>query len=227
MNDVQILGPTIGFSVPDSCDSWVYSAGASCFGQGSCNNTNFMPQFNPLTGSGVGQLNTPNLGLIQRQSWYNCGPDGSAYGANGLMDLVNHTQTLNSVAPYISYPNVNVQMIEFIAHIRLRDLSDFFAKLPPVRGVLLRFQITVNQGYFTVVKSSSTNAYGTDISVPPVLAVAATASPALSLVASQFASTNPVMIANSFGSAVAAAGNVTVPAITAGAAVAAQVLAVP
>jgi hypothetical protein len=115
-----------------------------------------------------------NLGLLQRQKWLVFGIVGPAgtYGAlNATGDASANKATLLAGASvgttndglntifqsYVQNTDQNRAII-FDAVIRLKDVCDFFAKCPLLKGSTMRIYLNTNQTYFTL------NAYGHAIS---------------------------------------------------------------
>ena len=208
LNDCQILGPSLGFAL-DSHDSWCFpltdstAPTRSPFGQGSCNNSNYINRIvNSAVGAvGIQQLNNGNIGFATRQGWLN-NPfvstgteDLTLYGGNNLLTDDNRTNTLG---PKITYNATNTAIcIEYQAIIRLKDLpSDFFAKCPPLKSANFRFSFNVNNCNFVVTKqkgAGGTNAFG-----PTMICTAN--DPDLRLTTPPSSPTCPIMIASCYGS---------------------------
>ena len=152
LDDVKTVGPSIGYA-PDSESSWVFNnAGNTCFGRGSCNNSNFDGQFNGASSYGANSAMAGNKGLIGRQ--LNDQPVLVGNGANLLSDAGRMATVLqNRVVKTAQYLALYIT-----ATIRLKDIANLFEKFPIVRGATFKFTINVNQSSFQVSKTRGTTA---------------------------------------------------------------------
>lgn len=173
VSDVKKYGDVIGFSLDNACSA-TWSAGANASGDGTSNN-----RLSPANLTAPNAISAPNWrtqldennvnsGFYERQK--NKALDlqpavgtitaGSGWGAN---PGITSTALANQVAKsYLTSSAVagagNVWQWVIIATIRLRDLSDFFDKIPLLRGVFLRATINYNSvvGTITTVAAGPT-----------------------------------------------------------------------
>lgn len=206
-SDVKKYGDVIGFAL-DTPASATFSAGASASGDGTSNN-----RFNSINQTTAGNINAPNWrtqldegavnsGLFERQKSkaFDLQPAiggitaGSGWGANPGLST---TAGANTIAKsYMTSSGVagvgNVWQWVIIATIRMRDLCDFFDKIPLLRGVFLRATVNYNSVLGTI----------TTVAVGP--SMVQTSLTQLS------GRTNPLMVASS------AFGNPSNPAVAGG-----------
>jgi hypothetical protein len=92
----------------------------------------------------VGNPNSFNEGMAKRQSWYNYQPSNSQ--GEGLVNSATSCQkvlrsfcddNLNQVDGSVSW--------QVYAKLRLKDLADFFEKMPLLKGSTIRFYLNTNQ----------------------------------------------------------------------------------
>lgn len=172
-SDVKKYGDVMGFSLDNACSA-TWSAGASSSGDGTSNNR--LSQSNLTAANTVAATNwrttldegTVNSGFYERQK--NKALDlqpaigainvGTGWGAN---PGINTTALANQVAKsYLTSSAVagvgNVWQWVIVATIRMRDLCDFFDKIPLLRGVFLRATVNYNSvlGTITTVAAGPT-----------------------------------------------------------------------
>lgn len=116
------------------------------------------PQFNPddLTGTnmpfyyqGTASTNTDitqdssyNVGLLKRQQYLNF----NSYYSPLNQDLIYPTSTCNSIYKNFATQTVSGSIVwNIFAKLRLKDLADFFDKMPLLKGATIRFYINTNQ----------------------------------------------------------------------------------
>jgi hypothetical protein len=123
----------------------------------------------PATISSSSKLQCVNLGLLQRQRWLNFGIKvdtpatyqalsitGDAQTRKGVL-LASSTSTagalaasgLNQVFMAYTRETATTRAIVMNAIIRLKDVADFFAKTPLLKGSTMRLYLNTNQTYFT------------------------------------------------------------------------------
>ncbi len=174
--DVQRkYGAAVGFEQIDNASSFRYSAGASASGNGITNNV-----VTPISSTYATNLEGANLGLYQRlyNTAYN--PAG---GLNGLT-IQNASTTYNTNVGQNFYTTTGsgastIFAFHVLATIRLRDVCDFFNKVPMLKKGFFRFIIGYN-----ACQSMSIAAVNT-----PTLIMAA--NPTL------IGNTNPIMVPSS------------------------------
>jgi hypothetical protein len=144
-NDLDTIAPTIGFS-PDDSNSWGYvpaGAAPTPFGHGSVNNNNLPGSFIPSKGYLANQLARGNRGLIKRQ-------ESTCVSIPGTTSALT-TETLQSTSMnQVVKKTATYQSMYIMAYIRLRDIHDFFQKIPILKGSTLLFEITTNQSVFQI-----------------------------------------------------------------------------
>ena len=153
----------------------------------------------PATISSNSKAQCVNHGLAQRQKWLVFGTGVAVAGTlsddtNRVSLLGSNTAGLNDI--FQSYIQVTGpagaetgRAIVFDAVIRLKDVCDFFGKMPLVKGSTIRIYLNTNQTYFTV------NAYGNTIAADGTVTPGslALASPPVILGGG---ATNPIMLSS-------------------------------
>lgn len=159
VDDVQKWGPSVGF-VPDSSGSYTYSTAAATGGDGYSNNrngpdsTNFAAPDAYNAGFRVRQLQTTGWGKQANSSTIGYGSlptINSVAGAVGIAKNYFAADTGSGANAIYSYV--------IVLQIRLKDICDFFDKLPLIRGGGIR--LIINYNAFTVSVTTtlaSTNA---------------------------------------------------------------------
>lgn len=168
---------------PDSEASFLYNAGTSLTGNGFSNNTAFESGATQLFTTAV-PLQKTNDGLRRRLEQTSCPVGG--YGALGVMTTA--AQSNNVRKTYHTNDGgsgaARIYTWYIMATIRLRDVHDFFDKMPLSRGVQMRFRINYNSARVvqtcttsgtTQIQTSVTQLSGQ--TVPFMLASAATTQP--------------------------------------------------
>lgn len=144
--DVKKIGDIIGF-YPDNSSTFQYQNGAAATaqGNGSSNNRNYFAGPQPVTSWTNNQTPKGNEGMNMRQqnyafSWTNTATQILTEANGKLMakDYYSHTAGSEYHYWYI------------MATIRLKDIHDFFDKMPLVKGAYLRFNINVNTSKHTL-----------------------------------------------------------------------------
>lgn len=147
-DSVNKWGDAIGFC-PDSAGSFRWSAGASADGDGISNNRVYKDWSNaPLWSSEMDQVNEGFLRRLKNNGIdLGVNPAGVGYGAIPNMVAVGSANTIrkNHFTNSGSGSSANgVYQWNLLATIRLKDLCDFFDKMPLVKGAFLRFTINYN-----------------------------------------------------------------------------------
>jgi hypothetical protein len=143
-DDLIKYGSSLLFS-PDNAGSSSYSAGASANGDGTSNNV-----VNPIQAITYGtQLENTNTGFLKRlqNTSYSLITGRLGYGGN---TEINTVALANQVGK--NYVNINgaglaaaaVWQWNILATIRLKDVADFFNKMPLVKGASLRIVLNYN-----------------------------------------------------------------------------------
>jgi hypothetical protein len=103
----------------------------------------------------IGNVSSINEGMLKRQSWYNFNPSNYSF-CNG-QNLVNSGDLNNNI--YRSQLSPQSKAGSYVwtvyAKLRLKDLADFFEKMPLLKGSTIRFYINTNQAItqFSVVNT--------------------------------------------------------------------------
>jgi hypothetical protein len=141
---------------PDSAASMAWSAGTAARGDGTSNNSAY--DFAAKTFAATEPIQRSNLGLRTRLE--NTSHTGTnAYG--GIPTMVTEAQCDQVGKSYYTNDGgaaaARIYSWKILATIRLKDLADFFDKIPLVRGVQLRFTINYNsaRSLITVAGASS------------------------------------------------------------------------
>jgi hypothetical protein len=147
-NDLETVGPSIGF-YPDDAKSWAYAQNrVTAFGHGSVNNNNFVSPIIPSLGWQTNQLRRGNSGFLKRQ-------DATSVSIPGTTSALT-TETLQGTSVNnVVKKNLRYQSLYIMAEIRLKDLHDYFAKIPLMKGSVYRFVFTTNQSSFQIQKSGT------------------------------------------------------------------------
>lgn len=140
----------------------------------------------PIEYDGLGTEFKYNEGMLKRQQYNNYNP----FINNNGQSLVNNQGTTNTV-----YRN-SLQVSEagnlawsVYAKLRLKDLADFFEKMPLLKGSTIRFYINTNQSQVVFnIRPTSTDADDGSILVPNLNIISSTTTGGL---------TNPLMLASS------------------------------
>ena len=122
---------------PDSHSSYFYNNGASPRGGGVSNNT-----ITPVAAYNVAIPQQPNIGFLRRLYNTNVQAGASGVAVNPLMALADLRSVRRSQAT-VTNPLITIQSL---ATIRLKDISDFCAKLPLLKGAYLRLTLGMNTG---------------------------------------------------------------------------------
>lgn len=175
LDSVLTVGSQIGFAI-DTAPSWYYVNGASLVGCGSTNNdddvfsTNCAQVYQGISG---------NIGFTRRQ--LNNLFSSSQTGVTALLggnwsSVASQVQRSFTVKSLVATPaGYYAQSWNILATLRLKDLTDFFEKLPLVRGAFIKMYLYLNQSLTTlhVAGNASPSGYpagsmwctGTDIQV--------------------------------------------------------------
>jgi hypothetical protein len=152
--DVSVLGVSLGFW-PDTSLALAYCpTTATVHGIGVCNNQNL-----PVAGGAVsGSWNTYetfNQGLYKRQQFINMDPEGLTNLVSGSawstlmskdnMKLMYKSYVYNKVNGTGAGSGFGVIQHQVIASIRLRDLHDFWEKIPLAKGLFFKLTLNLNQ----------------------------------------------------------------------------------
>ena len=141
MSTVDTLGSTLGI-YPDTTTAWSYNdAEIDSYGNGIRNNE--IDQAGVLFVSEAYWGEPSNKGALKRRlsTSFSSALRGSRIKATG-----NNTQELTNYTAHTD----NYQAYYTTMIIRLRDVSDFFAKMPMTKGFYARLTINLNLGSFAI-----------------------------------------------------------------------------
>jgi hypothetical protein len=145
VDDLVIIGTQIGFA-KDSSQSWSYQAVASLEGQGSTNNSDNIVQ---TTFSNLYVGTSGNIGFAKRQleiTFSNTQVGVSTLlGGNWASVSSTYQKNFTTKSAVASSGGYYQQSWNILATWRLKDLADFFEKLPLVRGAYIKMYINLNQ----------------------------------------------------------------------------------
>lgn len=170
-NDLQKYGDLIGFW-PDTADTFEYSAAAGANGIGFTNNAVIIPFYysdvnfyeNYLSPNG-------NDGMKKRLRSTGFIP-GTTFPSSATLNTVSRANA-SGKSHFSDNGGAGAARIYYwviLATIRLKDLSDFFAKLPPVRGAFFRMIINYNSASFVVTSTGAVdNPHTLTTSIPNML----------------------------------------------------------
>lgn len=147
--DVRKNGPGIGF-YPDSTDSFGWQAAASTSGVGVTNNSNYVPVQTVANSYATYKGTVGNRGLFERQK-YISKQFGLTAGADTMSQFMIQSDAQSVGDNTYVRDTVNFSHVwNVMATIRLKDMHDFFDKMPLVKGAYLRFIINVNTATHTI-----------------------------------------------------------------------------
>jgi len=171
--DLRKNGPTIGFH-PDTSTSYHYATGATAYltGVGLCNNEIYTA-VDGTTYSNAGQKPEANQGLKARldnvidYTTYSLATAGAnndgGLNTTTIKQVMSATQAKNAGFNIFTDDggavNTRVYSLHIMAHIRLKDVADFFEKLPIIRAPFLKLTIGYNgvsSQTITYTKATST-----------------------------------------------------------------------
>lgn len=115
-----------------------------------------------------------NYGFYKRMQFCNFDPTVSPY--SDFITTANTQTVLKNYYANLGADNAAYKAWFVMARIRLKDISDFFAKLPLVRGSYIKITLNINTGSQTLVATDMAAAAGT----PAGTSLVATAAPILS-----------------------------------------------
>lgn len=147
-------GSQLGF-YPDSETSWKYSNAVSASGHGSQNNRPSSSLASIITNT-YDNRTSGNYGLFQRQLTTNMVID-AADGSNLLTSNNNLRTEFTSHQEKIRVANTGTRdynALFITAIVRLKDLCDFFDKMPLTRGFYARLIINLNLGNLTIAQAA-------------------------------------------------------------------------
>jgi hypothetical protein len=106
------------------------------------NPQNFVAPETPILFNGQGTRYKFNQGFLNRQKYNNYNPFANNNGQN----FINNQETCNTVyRNAMQTSNQNNYSWQVYAKLRLKDLADFFEKMPLLKGSTIRFYINTNQ----------------------------------------------------------------------------------
>ena len=162
LDDVEKYGTLLGF-YPDNVTSFDYGSqnAVDVSGHGVLNNRN-LPQFPADVYTYGDAINTEhNCGFFKRQK-YTTAPNPATTPLSYFTNTANYTVVGNNYFMVGTGTNTASKFWFVLATIRLKDISDFFAKIPLSKGLYLRFIINYNQPTHTIAVTTNGGAI-TDI----------------------------------------------------------------
>jgi hypothetical protein len=197
--DIRKLNASIFFNPPTD-DSWIWSPGVrTSFGVGLCDNNNFPQTVGHTYGECGARPYRGNQGFLETQKAMvgsfavpsDLNYDAGISSAPNTAIMLNATQTSQYVNKNRDVAGCHIK--QFMACIRMKDIHDFFGKLPLLRMATMRLVLNINNSSFVVTKSAAAAAFNPSLLVAtgPVLSLAQAPSLANG--------TNPMMIASCFG----------------------------
>jgi hypothetical protein len=146
-NDQIKYGPSCGF-FKDTATSVAYSGAAAANGDGLSNNRVYL-QPAVVANTAVFTGSALNSGYVQRLLYT---ANSAAAGLNGVGAF--YTAYATNGMPFFGNNGAagaaRVYYWSFLAKVRLRDLSDYFAKVPLLKGSFYRFTLGINSAVSTV-----------------------------------------------------------------------------
>lgn len=150
-DDLNKLGSVLGI-FPDSADSYTFSAGASANGDGYANNRNI------IKSSSFIARNTTNEGFTKRQSSTTAYSSVAALqtdylpttGTGTVAEAIYNAEARNYFSEDAGAASARIYTWVIMATIRLKDICDFFDKVPLMKGANFRFTINYNACQTTV-----------------------------------------------------------------------------
>lgn len=149
VDDLVIVGTQIGFA-KDSAQSWIYTNTPTLGGMGSLNNDDLIlsTQFNALYSGTSG-----NVGYAKRKLdiTFTANQTGvtTLLGANWTS--VSSTYQKNfTIKSSVAINGYYQQSWNILATWRLKDMSDFFEKMPLIRCAYIKMYINLNQSRTTI-----------------------------------------------------------------------------
>jgi hypothetical protein len=133
-----------------------------------------------------------NEGFFERQQVQNYNPITSAVNPNSTNQglLISGANCAQVFRTFVNLA-ANIRWYAIDAIIRLKDIADFFQKVPMLKGSTMRIYLNTNQAYFQVTATAPTYAAATGaINAQPILSL--TASPVIL----GGGGTNPVMVSS-------------------------------
>lgn len=146
--DVRKWGPTIGFAKDDSL-SYQYASAANPDGIYFSNTRNYV---NVWTPNAADSKPIGNRGFVERQLPYCWDPSAAPFSTSVSTANCNtigksyHVESGDAV----NGANTSYKLWYILATIRLKDVSDFFEKIPLVKGAQMKITLNTNTGTSTV-----------------------------------------------------------------------------
>lgn len=151
--DIAVLGPSLGLWPDTSLALAHCPTTATVHGIGVCNNQNLPAAGGAVSGS-WNTYETFNQGFYKRQQYGNFNSDGLTNLVSGAawstlmnadnLKLMYRSQIINRVNGNGTNINGSIQH-SIIASIRLRDLANFWDRLPMSKGLFFKLTLNLNQ----------------------------------------------------------------------------------
>lgn len=147
-DDLKKWGPTLNF-FPDNAGTYSFANAANANGDGHSNNV-----INPAAGlTYASQIEPSNQGLLKRlqNTGYPINTRNVGYGG---ITQINTVGLANQIGKNYQTDNngagaARIWTYNILATIRLKDIADYFDKLPLVRGASMRITVVYNSCAFT------------------------------------------------------------------------------
>jgi hypothetical protein len=198
-DSIRKLNASIFFNPPTD-DSWIWSPTvATSFGVGLCDNNNYIRTVGHTFGECGARAHRGNQGFLENQKSMAGSyaiPAGVGFDAGIssnspqaiMTDGVQNNQQVNK-----NRDIAGCHIKQFMACIRLKDLHDFFKKLPLLRSAHFRLVLNINNSSFVVNKSNHANAWNNTLLAASGPVLSLTQTPSLAN------GTNPMMFAAALG----------------------------
>lgn len=160
VDDLVTLGSQIGFRGIDGAQSWAYAGALTAYGNGSVNNSNAFATLNLTLGYVGTESNNPFL-LRQLDLLFNNSQDPqNVLLAGGTTWQTASSQFARGYTTSVVLANGYYgKSWNILATLRLKDLSDFFGKLPLVRGAYMKIYVNLNQSLTTITITAGNAMY--------------------------------------------------------------------
>lgn len=160
LDDLVTVGTQIGFRGIDGPQSWRYAGALSESGNGSLNNLNAFAGLSVINNYQGTASNNPFL-LRQLDLVFNSSQDPeNVLLANGTTWQTAASQFARGYSTGVVVAGgVYGKAWKILATLRLKDLSDFFSKLPLVRGAYMKIYLNLNQSLTTVNMNATNDIY--------------------------------------------------------------------
>ena len=160
-DDVKKYGPAISFN-PDTASSFSFAAAANASGDGYSNNRIY-PLTAPVYSGAAIVYDGFNQGLAQRLKNSSFGVGPTIQAGYGAVPTIATQALCNQIGKNYAIDNAvagNGRIVQWniLATIRLKDIADFFDKIPLIKGGFMRLIVNYNSSTtsFDEVKNADT-----------------------------------------------------------------------